>query len=333
VAAFPGDGFRDLARRFRIARAWVARLRVRRALATAESELGWLGWEQVDFFDEQVAAEVEKVRAFENTQASLLNTAAELGARKGALDQELAAEIERNQKTNAELDAERGPLAARFEQADSRRRLKLAAVERFERALEELVRTQRELETRSRDFMEVVNLDAAGRAESREISDALGRIPGEIKHVMGDKATAAQEAAALEPEVVRLRIELDHIQAAINEESERFSAGSRRIAGEIRQLERERKKSDVHMTRLDRKKHGPYRAIGACLADQGIAPRNQPEILEKVLVLRERDGALTETMGAMQAVCAAASPSGLAAFYIFLAVILIGLVVLAAHHF
>ncbi len=53
----------------------------------------------------------------------------------------------------------------------------------------------------------------------------------------------------------------------------------------MRQLDRERKKSNVHMSRLDREKRKPYRLIGACLADHGIAPLNQPEILEKVLSL------------------------------------------------
>jgi hypothetical protein len=241
----------------------------------------------------------------------------------------MAAENTRHDQALASLRMERDPVAAQFAETDSRRRQKQEAAERFDRALEEMAQSEKQLEARNRTFMDIVNLDAATRAESRVVSDALRRIPGERKLVLADKATAAQEAAALEPEVSRLHAELQRIDAAIAAEEAQFSEAARRITTQVRQIERERKESDIHMSRLDRKKHGPYRVIGACLADQNIAPLNQPEMLEKVLVLRARETALRETIAALRSACAATSAAALATFYILLAALLIALAILA----
>ena len=85
------------------------------------------------------------------------------------------------------------------------------------------------------------------------------------------------------------------------------------------------------MSHLDREKRSPYRLIGACLADHGIAPLNQPRVLEKALALRERDAQLSQTLADLQAACAAASPGMLAAFYLILGGMLIVLLVAACH--
>ena len=175
AAALPQEGFRDLSRRLRIAWLWVARVRLRRALFKAEAELGLLGWEQVDIFDDAINAEVKKVQEFENAQASLLNVSAELSGRKAALDEELAREEALHDQAQASLAQEREPLAAQLEQAESARRQKLEAGERFERALGELARLEKRLQARSLSFMNVEHPSVRGPARS---ATSLAASPG-----------------------------------------------------------------------------------------------------------------------------------------------------------
>lgn len=328
MTGFPREGFSDLSRRLQILWLWVARLRVRRALYKAETELGWLGWEQVDFFENQVMEEVRKVQEFENTQASLLNSSAELGIRKVALDEELAREQALHDQAQAALASERAPIAAEFEQAENLRRQKLEAAGRFDAALQELAQLEKDLQARSLALMKIEKATLEVRVEAREISDHLGRLPAERKLVFADKANAAKEAARLEPEMERLRAELRRIDTAAEEVRERFAAAGSRVMGELRLLERERKKSTLRMSHLDREKRKPYQLIGACLADHNLAPLNQPEVLEKVAALRERDAALTETLAVLQAVCAAGDAGMLTAFYLLLAAVLFAIVVI-----
>ena len=79
------------------------------------------------------------------------------------------------------------------------------------------------------------------------------------------------------------------------------------------------------MSRLDREKRKPYRIIGACLADFTIPPHNQPEILEKVLALRERDTELIRTLADLRDLSASVDRTLLAGFYILLGAVLFAL--------
>jgi len=330
VGGLPRQGFRDLARRLRIAWLWFARVRVRRALLEAEGELGWLGWEQVDFFDNQIVVEVEKVREFENTQASLMNTSAELSGRKAALDEELAAGKAVHDEAQDALSKARHEMLKELEQSEARRRQKLEAVERFERALEEIARLEEGLEVRSVSLMKIERPDMEIRAEAREVSDALGRLPGERRLVLADKAAAGEEAARLEPGITQLRLGLQQNEDAASAARERLAAATRRVTAEMRLLERQRKKSNVHMSQLDREKRKPYRLIGACLADHGIAPLNQPQMLENVLTLRERHAVLAQMLSDLQVACRAVDSGVLIGFYLLLVAVLFTITVIAA---
>jgi chromosome segregation ATPase len=322
---------KDLRRRLRILWLWAARLRLRRALFLAEAELGWLGWEQAEFYDEQIAAEVRKVQEFENTQASIQNTSAELSDRKGALDQEHAREKTLHDQTLESLAKEREPIAAQLQQAETSRRQKTEALDRFDHAVEEIGRLERELEARSLDFMNVERPTIDIRAEAREVSDALARLVGERALVLADRATAAQELAAHEAAIIRLRGELQRIDSASATARDALGDASRRLTGEMRLLDRKQRKTSLHMAHLDRKKQQPYRYIGACLADHGIAPLNQPQILQQVFTLRDRDFRLAETLTELRAACAGADPAILIAFYLLLACLLFALSAIVFH--
>jgi chromosome segregation ATPase len=307
------------------------RYRLRRNLYQAETELGWLGWEQVEFYDEQTTAEVKKIQEFENTQAFLQNTSAELSGRKAALDAELTREKTAHDQTLTSLTADRAPLATQLQEAETTRQRKLESIERFDRAIDEISAAEKKLEALSESFMNVREPSIAIRIEAREVSDQLGQFALEKKLVAADKATAAQEAVALEATIDRLREELQHIDAATAAARDNLSGAARRVTDQVRVVEREKKKSSLHMAHLDREKQKPYQFIGAVLADHKIAPRNQPQILEKVIAFRERYVQLGETISRLRATCAAADKGLLISFYLLLFAVLIALSAIAFH--
>jgi len=330
-ASLPRDGYRDLRRRLRILRLTLERSRLRRALFNAEAELGWLGWEQVEFYDAETTAQVAKIQEFENTQAFLQNTSAELSGKKAGLDEELARENTRHDETQASLAAERGPIVSRIQEAETTRERKIGSIERFSRALGEISAREQWLESRSRSFMNIVNPTMEIRAAAREVSDELAQLIGERKLVLADKATAAVGAETLEAEIAHLRSELQRIDTAAEEAREALAAASRRMANETRTLERAKEKSSLQMAHLDREKQKPYRFIGACLADHNIAPRNQPQCLEKVLELRDRERQIEDSLLALQTACSAAEPIILVTFYLLLIALIFALSAVTVH--
>jgi chromosome segregation ATPase len=325
------EGLRDLSRRARILWLRAACLWLRQALSKGEADLGFLGWEQVDFFDSKINSEVEKVRQFEHAQASLLNVSAELSGRRAALDQELAQEKALYDQARASLAQEREPIAAQAGQAEAAHRRKLEAAERFERAIAELADQEKRLRTLSASLMTVENPTPEIQTETRDVNDRLRRLPGERKLVLADKVNAARDAASIATEITRLHAELQRIDTEASAAHDRFAAASHRLAAETRRLERERKESNVRISRLDRGKREPYRLIGACLADHNIAPLNQPEVLAKVQALRERNAMVAEMLSELRASRSQVDAAVLLAFYLALAAVLLAIFAVAAH--
>jgi len=331
VASLPREGYNDLCRRLRIVSLSVERMRLRPHIFQAEAELGWLGWEQVEFYDSEVAAQVAKIQEFERTQASLQNTSAEISVKKAALDEELAQENARHDTALAALAAERAPLAEQLPQAEAARRQKLESTERFQRAVNEISALEKRLEADSHSFMNVENPTIAIRNEARRVSDEIVQLGMERKHVLADKAAAVLEAEALETTIAHLRAELQRIDAASDAARDSLAAATRRVSAEMRLLDREKEKSSLEMAHLDKEKQLPYRFIGACLATHGIAPRNQPEILEKAVTLRDRDQQLAEALNDLWAVCSATDPAILISFYFLILTLVFVLCAVVVH--
>ena len=331
MPSLPREGVRDLCDRLRMAWLWAGRFRLRQVLWQAEAELGYLGWEQVDFFDGEVIAAVKKIQEFEETQAALQNTSAELSKRKSALDQELSQETAAHDAAQASLATERAPIASRLDEEENNRRQKLEAIKRFERAIEEIDATGKKLQARSLDYLKISNPTLQIRTDARKLSDELTGLATERSLVAVDRDRAAQEAAAVEPAIAHLRGELQRIDTAASAARDHLAEATRRIAAEKRLLERQKKKSTRRMSHLDRKKRQPYWFIGACLADHRIAPLNQPAVLEKVITLRQRNLDLTKTLAQLRSFRAAAPAAPVLAFYLLLALLLVALCVFLTH--
>jgi chromosome segregation ATPase len=322
VDSLPATGWRDLRRRVRIGWLLLQRSRLRKALFEAETELGWLGWEQVDFFDPRLTEQVRKVQEFENAQATLLNTSAELSGRKNELAQTFAQQAGTHDQTQESLAAERAPLAASLSQSEVARRQKLEALERFQRALDEITKREKQLEARSLALMAVGQPDIQTRIEAREVSDELGQLAGEKKLVAADKVNAMREAETLEAVIGRARTELKRIDAAAAAARDTLADARAGHDSETRMLDRERKKSSLHMAHLDKEKRRPYRIIGAALADDRISPLNQPDVLTKVYELRAKVTVIEGDVDELRAACSAMDRGILVTFYLLLLAVL-----------
>jgi chromosome segregation ATPase len=331
VAALLNEGFPDLRRRLRLLRLGVARSRIQRKLYGAETELGWLGWEQVDFFDEETAAQVKKVQEYENTQATLQNAGAELSGKKYAVEEELAQLQKTHGDTQQALAEERAGYAAQLDQMEATRAMKLTAVQRFDRAVEELDDHTADLDARAKALMRIVEHNITIRIEEREIGDEIKRIAMERKMVLADKANAQKEASDLEASIAQFRAEVHRIDLSSSEARDKFEETRHKLTGETRVLDREKEKSSLKMANLDKEKQKPYRYIGACLADHNIAPRNQPQILARVVALRKEDAAIGRELRELNAASAAAKPGLLAAFYGILAAVLLAVIAVLIH--
>jgi len=329
IAGLPREGFRDLSRRVRIAWIWAERIRVRRQLADAEAQLGWLGWQRADFFAPDLINAVAKVREFEDAQASLMNVTAELSGRKAKLDEELAREKARHDEALAALAKEREPIAAQITEKEGLRRRKLEAIERFDRALGELAAKVKRLEALSTSYMKVEQPRIEIRTKARETSEDLIQLAFERQRVDTSRKAAAEAVAGFDAEIGKLRTELERIDAAQAAARAQFTSARRRLTGEHRKIERTQRKSHAGISSLDRKKRKPYRLLGTSLADQGIAPMNQPEALEQVGELRNRVAGASQTISELRAECAAAKADTLVAFYLLLVflALLAGLVI------
>ena len=62
-----------------------------------------------------------------------------------------------------------------------------------------------------------------------------------------------------------------------------------KLAGELREAEKEKARVAAEVEKLESAKLDPYREIGRVLADSGVAARpNQPEALNRVQALRQK---------------------------------------------
>jgi hypothetical protein len=115
------------------------------------------------------------------------------------------------------------------------------------------------------------------RAQLMSFHKLITALPREKDEWIAKSRTAAEEAAALEALLERLR-----------ETRARFEERDREIEGEIGARERAKRKVEKQVETLEKAKSHPYREIGRALADHGIAPLNQPEALAHVLAQRQK---------------------------------------------
>lgn len=284
-------GFGELSRKSDRLRKRLALRHAKKQLAKAEAELGLLGWQQVDFFDAETQVEVARIHYYEREQVRLANRSAELADQLDELQAKREAGKKEFDEALARIEVDRQPLTETVAANEAKLRVRGQAITRFHKAAAGLDTLEATLSRRRAELQAGEQSDAI-RAELRQIEERRGRIPDEKRQLLSEEDRIRQEILELEEVQRGLRPRLDQRDAQVQELSGNFEAADRELAGQIAEAEREKTSTSEEADALDAEKGEPYQRIGACLADHGIAPMNQPEALGKVLELRGEIGDL-----------------------------------------
>lgn len=292
-------GFREIIRLAQRAswrlRGWLSR----RRLASAETQLGLLGWQQADF-DPETQRQVDAIQHVEREQAGLTNRAATLAheiethtAERARLtgdftQRRTALEAERTQAREPLVEIERTIRVIRDRPADVE--LRTAALDREERETDALY--TRLLGTQPQT--------PQVRDEILRLRERLIAIPNERSDIKTQQARVVadlEERERQRQEIEQRSAEFDLRLRELKSQADRCDA---EFAVRLKELEKEHTRAETGAQRLERAKLDPYREIGRVLADSEVAPVNQPQALARVLTLRrtiaEDQAAIVESL-------------------------------------
>lgn len=256
-----------------------------RQLATAETELGLLGWQQADF-DEATQAQVDKVHDVEREQMRLTNASAELaGTIREMTEKRETARREheaQRQQLLAERDRLREPLAPLEPQ--------LAALRKHEpdyrRRVPELEREQRDLDELYSKLLLAQPQSPRARDELLRLRDRLIAISNEKADLRSQHLRLSTDLQAKEKEAAEIEAHTAALDHQLRELEHLGRAMEGKLSAELREKEREKGRVEIDVEKLERAKRNPYREIGRVLADANVPPRNQPHVLARVKELR-----------------------------------------------
>ncbi len=304
---------------------------LRKKLRKAEIELGWLGWQQADYFDPELHAQIEKIEQFEREQAQLLNVSADFSAMVSDLETQRAAQRAQFENELAQIRSDREPVEKSTAELESQLREQRVILKRFRAALTELKKLPKPLAKRHAELLAIEPQTAETRAELLRIRDEEHRIAGEKEELQKQSLRAEKEIELIEIELNRSRAQLDESMKIEHEVRKKFENVDRKLVGKIRECRREIHFSSKHMNVLDSKKSEPFLIIGRALADSDIAPINQPQALAHVHNLRLQIETTLRRIGQSRTKSAQADRVQVLRFYVLaFAIILIAFCALAA---
>ena len=253
----------------------------RRRLARAETELGLLGWQQADF-DAKTQREVDQIQNYEREQARLTNASAELGQVIRA-EQEKRAEARRAyEEARRQIDAERRALAEPLAPIEKQLVTLRRQEPHYEKRIPDLDREMREVNRRYTELLAVDPQTARVREELGRLRDRVVAIPNEKADLRTQHMRVASEIKSMETSLAQDLERIAELDRRLAELDAEFTANDRESAADLKNKERERARMGKEIDGLEGAKANPYQQIGRVLADSGLAPMNQPHVLEKV---------------------------------------------------
>ncbi len=253
----------------------------------AEVQLGLLGWQQAEF-DEETQREVDQIQKFESAQARLSNESAALAKALTALaEQRATAQAAFTEKRSAH-DA-----AVRTErEAGAHIESEIAAARGQAPALEARVpELERELREVTRIYQELLKVEEQTplvRDDQARVRERTVAIPGEIGELQTRRARIDAEVEALTRSLEQTRSRETDAKAALAKLNSEHEDWDRVMQNEIKIKEREKAWIEKESDALEGAKTNPYQRIGQVLADNHLAPMNQPQALEAVRAARLR---------------------------------------------
>lgn len=269
---------------------WWQRRRLRQELRQAEIELGMQGWQAADFPSE-LDETLTFLRRVEEAQVDHLNHNAELAEAMRNLD-------EREKRARFLYDGECAAIQDRCGHALAR-----------QPEIADEVQTARERETSFRDA--ITDLDAELEALTRERSKIVRskkNVENRLRQLTFRSTELRTEREALDRQrrqwgsrQVMLSKEAEAVAASCQQAEHDRRAAQRKLLNELRLISRARNEcfrhragSESEFRRIEKMKADAFAILGATLANAGIAPPNQPELLQIVQELRQ---ALPEEKG------------------------------------
>jgi chromosome segregation ATPase len=283
---FLTSGFQELERKARRAAERVRVWLEQRKLTSAEIHLGELGWQQVDFPPE-VEREIEAINAMELQQAHISNRGADI---QSDID-ELQARREENRKAHAEVisgiesamepllqarDVARKPLAANQE-----------GIRRFEHAIAAVQATAETLALQIQELSAISRPGMDVQQQLIELKDRRTECNFEKEDMQRAVIKLQNEIKAQTAKVAALDLQIQDLNLKISDAGDAFNAGDKELLAAIAGLKQGKKETGRQVDRLDKSKGSAYLRVGRCLADFNLAPMNQPESLQRVLIHRE----------------------------------------------
>jgi chromosome segregation ATPase len=257
-----------------------------RRLAKAEEHLGLLGWQQADF-DHETQRQVDALQNIEREQSELSNQSA-------ARAHELAALSEKRVKFRSDYEQQR----ARIEGDKEKTRKPLRQLEHklasardhapdVDRKTAQLDREQRDIEELTTKLLLVQPQPIHVRDEILRLRDRTLAIRNERSDMRTQHARSLSEIHNLEQQLATIERRTGEYDRELLELEVAFEKEDAKLADDERAVAEEKDRIEKVVNDLEHAKGNPYRAIGRVLADNQIAPMNQPAALSAVLRLRE----------------------------------------------
>lgn len=258
-----------------------------RKLAKAEENLGLLGWQQADF-DEPTQRQVDALQNIEKEQSILTNRSAELAHELAALSERRVRFRQDYDEKRRALETERETVRKPLTEAERKLSASRTGTPDLERRTAQLDREQRDVEELSTKLLLVQPQPAHVRDELLRLRDRALAIQNERKDLRTEHARGLSEVHHLEHQVEGLEKQVAEFDKNLRGLKSNFEEEDNKLADEERERAEEKEKTEEEANKLERAKGNPYRAIGRVLADNAIAPMNQPTALSNVLDLRDK---------------------------------------------
>jgi chromosome segregation ATPase len=253
----------------------------RRKLNRAETELGLLGWQQADY-DPETQREVEKIQNYEREQSRLTNESAEISRVIGECQSRREAARKEFEGLRRQFQAERHVITEPLDRIQKQ----LVGLRKQEPAYEKRIpELDRELRLVNEAYTRLLTSETA----SAQLRDDLVRLRERTVAIPNEKADLRTQHLRIVSEIKMIETRLARAQttvAAIDKQAQeleaQFTESDREVLAEIRGHQREKSRVEKEIDALERAKANPYQQIGRVLADNDLAPMNQPNALEKV---------------------------------------------------
>lgn len=253
-----------------------------RKLARAETDLGLLGWQQADF-EGETQQHIDQLKNLEREQSRLTNESAALGLaiHKGREDR--AAGRKQYEATRGALEAEWEEAAEPVETAERHLAARRKNDVDFTALIAELDRELAGVREAQTTLLAADTMTPQMRLELSRVRERSIAIPNAQADLRLKKTQAHNDLRAMEETLARGRPLLAQAAEKLHALDEQFARSDGMLERQITGRSRDKEAIDRQNDALEKAKDNPYRQIGQCLADNQIAPMNQPQALDAVL--------------------------------------------------